>query len=256
MEFEGRKKLFSAIIGSCNYNLNVKSSDKDYKVFVIPTFDDLYFGKKFKKFYAGDLEDLDCHDMRKISDLLWKSNPNFIEVLYSKDLRINNNLSNETKDILRNIFKNRDEFAKMNLPYLYKACISIYLESVKTLDVGTKHTKYLIDKYGYNTKQAMYSIRILDFLRRFANSNFNDFEFAIRYDDNDDFRELLLDIRNGLYSKAQYTNIATNLLNEIERDFKDIYLNQTPNEKANISLINMIKRIIKIEAIEVDNGKE
>lgn len=38
-----------AIVGSHNYNLNTDTSDKDYKYFVLPTFDELYCGKFFSR---------------------------------------------------------------------------------------------------------------------------------------------------------------------------------------------------------------
>ena len=47
MDFGGRNVAFKALVGSHNYNLNTSDSDKDYKLFVIPTLDDLYFNKSF-----------------------------------------------------------------------------------------------------------------------------------------------------------------------------------------------------------------
>ena len=41
------KELLTCLVGSYNYNLNDKNSDKDYKVFVSPTFDDLYSGNQY-----------------------------------------------------------------------------------------------------------------------------------------------------------------------------------------------------------------
>ena len=43
----GGKELFRVLTGSHNYNMNTPESDKDYKIFVLPTFDDLYHGKEF-----------------------------------------------------------------------------------------------------------------------------------------------------------------------------------------------------------------
>ena len=47
--FGERKVVFKALVGSHNYNLNDETSDKDYKYFVLPTFDDLYTGKMFSQ---------------------------------------------------------------------------------------------------------------------------------------------------------------------------------------------------------------
>ena len=83
MDLGGRKELFRALVGSHNYN-NTPESDKDYKIFIAPTFDDLYFNKQFSNSIIGETEDYDIHDIRKVSHLWWKANVNFIEVLFSK----------------------------------------------------------------------------------------------------------------------------------------------------------------------------
>lgn len=247
MNFGGRKELFRALVGSHNYNLNTETSDKDYKVFVAPTFNDLYFNKQFSKSYVGETEDLDCHDIRKISSLWWKANVNFLEILFSKEIHLNHYLSSETKGLIHTIFMHKEEIAKMNLPYLYNACIGMHINKKKQIDKGTEGTQYLVDKYGYDTKQAMNSIRILDFLRRFADSNFNNFEFAIKYNDNDDFRKLLLDVKGGLYSKEEFINISNNIFIETEKGYKETYYSKAPNETSNENLINIVKKIVKSE---------
>lgn len=243
----GRKELFRALVGSHNYNLNTETSDKDYKLFLAPTFDDLYFNKQFNKSYVSEIEDLDCPDIRKISNLFWKANVNFLEVLFSNELCLNPCLSSETKGLIHTIYRHKEEIVTMNLPYLYNACIGMHITKKKQIGRGTEGTKYLIERYGYDTKQAMHSIRILDFLRRFADCDFNDFEFAIKYEDNDDFRELLLDIKSGLYSKDQFINISNNIFEEIEKGYKEIYYSKIPNEKSNENLINIVKKIVKSE---------
>jgi predicted nucleotidyltransferase len=247
MDFGGRKEIFRALVGSHNYNLNTETSDRDYKVFVAPTFDDLYFNKQFSKCYIGETEDFDCHDIRKISSLWWKANVNFLEVLYSQELHLNKNLNIDTKNYLQTIFHYKDEIVKMNLPYLYNACIGMHITKKKQIDKGTDGTQHLVDKYGYDTKQAMHSIRILDFLKRFADNEFSDFKGAIWYKDNEDFRILLLDLKNGLYSKEKFLNISDNLFNLVENEYKEKYQSQRLNEETNENLLKMVKAIVKSE---------
>ena len=247
INFGGRKEIFRVLVGSHNYNLNTETSDKDYKVFVAPTFDDLYFNKQFSKSYIGQTEDLDCHDIRKISNLFWKANVNFLEVLYSQELYFNENINSNSKNRLELIFKYKDEIVKMNLPYLYNACIGMHITKKKQIDKGTEGTQHLVDKYGYDTKQAMHSIRILDFLRRFANNDFSNFKEAIYYNNSDDFRKLLLDLKNGLYSKESFINISDNLFDVIENDYKEKYQTQLVNEETNKTLLNIVKDIVKNE---------
>lgn len=237
-----KKEVFKALVGSHNYNLNTETSDKDYKVFVLPTFDDLFFGRQFSKAVTGDV-DIEYHDIRKLSNLLWKSNINFLEVLFSEELEININLTKDSRDKIKEIIKLRDQIARMNLPYLYNACVGMYISKKKQVDKGTENTQKLIVKHGYDTKQAMTTIRILDFLKRFAEIDFSDFKKAIWYKK----PEGMLLIKNGYLSKEAYQRLADKAFNEIESKYKDLYKRQEPNKELNQHLINNIKSIIKNE---------
>lgn len=246
MNFGGRKEIFRALVGSHNYNLNTPESDKDYKVFTAPTFDDLYFNKQFSKSYIGSTEDFDCHDIRKVSSLWWKANVNFLEVLFSNELNINESLSINTKNALKDIIYHKDEIARMNLPYLYDACIGMHITKKKQIDKGTEGTQYLVDRYGYDTKQAMHSVRILDFLTRFAGNGFTNFKQAIWYGKEEGSREWLLNIKNGVYSKALFEELADKTL-EYAEECKDKYKSQKPNQETNRYLLEVVKQIVKDE---------
>ena len=236
-----RKEAFKALVGSHNYNLNTQTSDKDYKVFVLPTFDDLFSGRQFSKATTGEI-DIEYHDIRKLSNLLWKSNINFLEVLFSEELEINTSLTKDSKDKIEEIINLKDQIARMNLPYLYNACVGMYISKRKQVDKGTKNTQELIAKYGYDTKQAMATIRVLDFLKRFAEIDFSDFKKAIWYEK----PEGMLLIKDGYLSKEAYQKLADKAFNEIESKYKDLY-KQEPNIELNQHLINNIKIIIKNE---------
>lgn len=242
-----RKEIFRALVGSHNYNLNDESSDKDYKVFVAPTFDDLYFGKQYSKSIIGDTEDFDCHDIRKVSDLWWKANVNFLEVLYSEHTESSSTNSTDTKFILSAIFRNKDRIVRMNLPYLYKASLGMHITKKKQIDKGTSGTQHLVDKFGYDTKQAMHSFRILDFIKRFADSDFKDFKGSIRYENDDPMRNLLLGIKNGLFSKEQFMALCNNYFDEIESKYKPLYLEQKTDDECKEILINNVKKIVHNE---------
>ncbi len=63
---EGRPVVLEALSGSHNYNLNTPTSDRDYKVFVAPTFSDLYRGSTIHREWIGIERDVLVHDVRKI----------------------------------------------------------------------------------------------------------------------------------------------------------------------------------------------
>lgn len=246
MDYEGRKVLFKTLVGSHNYNLNNPESDKDYKVFVCPTFDDLFFRKQFSSSSVGE-EDYSVHDIRQASELWWKSNVNFLEVLFSTELEINQDLKKETVVLLLKIFAMGEELARMNLPFLYDACVGMFYNKKKLVEKGTSETQHLIEKYGYDTKQASHSIRILDFLRRYRSNGFSDFKKAIRYEDNDEVRILILDLRNGKYTLDEYEKTSNEFLKKVDV-FKPIYKEQQPNRETKEKLTDYIKEIVRLES--------
>nr|WP_235887980.1 nucleotidyltransferase domain-containing protein [Neobacillus paridis] len=78
---------FQAVVGSHNYNLVTPTSDKDKKAFFFPNFYILYKGfQPASKAITGETEDIEYHDIRKLTHLLFKSNVNFLEVLFSVEV--------------------------------------------------------------------------------------------------------------------------------------------------------------------------
>lgn len=247
MNFDGRKELFRALVGSYNYNLNTSTSDKDYKIFTVPTFDDLYFNKSYSNSIIGETKDYDIHDIRKLSNLLWKSNVNFMQILFSEEIIINDNITLSTREHLNWIFNNKNGLARINLPYLFNACIGMYLNKIKLTNKYTSGTKHLYDKYGYDTKSATHSIRILMFLEKFCLNNFSNFKSAIWMTGAD--KEFLLHIKNGGLSKDKFLSYAEQLKNRIENTYKEKYYKNEPNEELYEELILRLKEIVRNELV-------
>lgn len=247
MEYKDRKWLFKSLVGSHNYNLNTETSDKDYKVFVLPTFDDLYYGEKVSKSETSEKEDFAIHDIRMLTNMLYKSNVNFIEVLFSKELVINDEfLFTDVHDFIIKLINNREEYAKMNLPYLWNACIGMYHQNrSKMMYVNFNEEKNLTAMF--NSKKAMTAYRILDFLERYAlflqhEKIDQPFKMAIYYYDNDE-REMLLKIKN----EAALPEVKTLLdykLEKVETNYKDFYKESKVNEKLKLELEKDIKKLI------------
>lgn len=251
-----RKFVFKALVGSHNYNLNVgeientktgekfPASDKDYKVFVLPTFEDLYKGNMYTKQTIGDKEDLDMHDIRKLPNLLYKANINFVEVLFSNEIIINDELGREQKFMLSKIFENKDELARMNLPYLYNACGGMFLNKMKLLKKGTDGTQHLVDTFGYDTKQALHAYRVLDFVVRFANTDFEDFKKAMTY--NEQEREFMLDIKHGFFTLESFENFIKFYHEAKFKQLKEKYHSFKPNQELKDKLDNIIMELVKL----------
>ncbi|MGG0794759.1 nucleotidyltransferase domain-containing protein [Brevibacillus laterosporus] len=229
-----RKTVLKALVGSHNYGLATPESDKDFKVFVLPTFDDLYHGKMYTKDTIGVEEDYDVHDIRKAVNLWWKSNLNFLEVLYSKQL---NSYSQEISKIIAM----KKEIVRMNLPYLYNACKGMHFEKMKRLNKATEDTENLVEKYGYNTKEALHAYRILDFPVRFAITNFEDFEWAMTYEGTTAQR--MLDIKYGEYNREQYEELVSQKCAHF-RQLSKVYGSMIPNEEIKQEVESLIYKMI------------
>lgn len=225
---------FKVIVGSHNYHLQTKSSDEDYKVFYYPTFDDLYYGNKNSKSMMTKEQDIEFHDIRKLTLMLWKSNVNFLEVLFSQKIVL--------KDELYEVLKTkREEIARMNLPYLYNACIGMYEK---------KRKEFIRDKQSKKVyKHAMTMWRILDFLQRYEKNHFLNFQKSIWYESDDTNRQILLDIRNKRYQEVELENIITEKFHSIQL-LSPIYKDQPLNYELKNWIDQTIKRYVKINVKE------
>jgi len=242
--FGNRKVVFKALVGSHNYGLNDETSDKDYKYFVLPTFDDLYSGNMFSTSKVGTKVDYDVHDVRKLTDLFWKANVNFLEVLYSKELKHQyvypfgcELLYPEIQDI----FIMRQQIVTMNLRYLYSACKGMYFEKMKRLEKGTEGTQHLVEKHGYDTKQALHAIRVLDFCMRFSDNGWN-FEDAFMYDEVD--RHNMLKIKHGEFTLDDFKIIAGDTYEEFLM-YEPKFKSQPPDLETKGKLESLIKELVR-----------
>lgn len=244
-----REEAFRALVGSHNYNLATESSDEDFKVFIVPTFDDIYYNKMVGRMDVGLDVDVDYHDIRKIPDLWFKSNINFVEVLFSTRISFENSTIVPANQFFlqRNLLDRRDEIARINLPYLYDACFGMYLQKRKSVLKGTASTQVLVDQFGYDTKQALHSIRVLDFLQRYQDSDFNDFAQAIWYPVHDPMRDKLMTLRYGGMTLKQYRDWADEMQARIEKSCKVVYRSMLPDKDLYQFLQDNVKQIVRSE---------
>ena len=120
------------LVGSNNYNLDLPESDKDYKGVVMPNFTDLYFNKTLN---AQIDEHESLVDYRFFCQKLIKANPNYIEMLFSKE-----------KEFLDDGFAQIFELARETLPSFLRlswdnfvmATLSMARNSLKRTDQESK----------------------------------------------------------------------------------------------------------------------
>lgn len=229
--------LMKAVVGSYNYNLNIETSDKDYKYFVLPTFDELYRGTFFSRSKESNTEDYTVYDIRKLPHLFWKANVNFLEVLYGDPI-----FSNNSKELMAFLIENRKDLCRMNLPYLYDACIGMAINYSHRFLKVTPSNNESIKRYGYSIKCMYQAVRILNFLCRMKENDF-DFYSSIRYKSGKE-RDMLMIIKRGEISfdeaNTRYYQYYFQCAKQLEEDFKS----QEPNKELLNNLNDTIKSFL------------
>ena len=221
-----RQVVFKALIGSKNYNLNIKSKlDENYRSFVMPSFDDLYDG------IMDVTVSKKCYDIRKLPDFFEHANLNFLEMLFSKNITGDSELI----DYLR---WHRFELSKIDLPDLYFLCInnSDYLKS-KMINQSEK---------GYDPKIACEAIRLLDFVIRLAEHDFN-FEKAMWYGNspgNEIQRCFLINVKSGKYDVEEIYELI-NEYHEKAVQYKNLFIYQKVNYEQLDKLKDFIRDYVK-----------
>jgi predicted nucleotidyltransferase len=234
IDFGNRAVCIKSLVGSWASNLQTPTSDKDWKYFVIPTFDDLYTGKMFSSANVSDTLDYDCHDIRQLGNLLWKSNINFIITLFSPEYTCNPDL--------QWIFNRADVYASMNLPAFYNATMGMHFEKMKKLLQPTSNTQVLMDKFGYDTKQACHAMRCLLVLKRVSCGM--SMRNALWFNGND--REFLISIKGGKWSHDDFKKYVFDWREEHKDAIKAWFSNQIVHEELSQELNQGIKTFIRI----------
>lgn len=84
-------RMFTALFGSQNHGLDTENSDVDTKSIFIPNFSTLLFTKKLlsETLVLDNNEHIDVTDVREMSVQLLKQNINFVEILFTPYVDIN-----------------------------------------------------------------------------------------------------------------------------------------------------------------------
>jgi predicted nucleotidyltransferase len=221
----GREVVLTALVGSHMYNLNRPSSDKDYKHFVLPTFEDLYKKVSFTTTSITDTVDYEVHDVRRLGEFLWKANPAYLQVLYSTDYQ-------QWVDGLSFLLLQREKWSTMNLWGFFMATYGTHKEKMASFA-----------KNGWDTKQAGHALRLLFLLERYAKTG--DMAHMFWFEKNDWQRGLLLDVLNGKYSQEEFTEYCEAWKAEKLEDLKSFYNAQPTLTSAHEELEERMFRFVE-----------
>ena len=187
---------------------------------------------KFEQMIHKENEwDIVVYEIRKFTRLLLQQNPNVVGLLWLKDdLYIHD-------DIQRQYVERREIFSSK---LAYKSFIGYAISQREKMKMhnfegymGAKR-KAIVEKYGYDIKNAAHTIRILRMGIEFLNtSKLNVFR--------EDAAELI-DIKTGKWEFDKVIALADQLLKDAELALKSSKLPDCPNEKeAEILLMKVIK---------------
>lgn len=228
-------KLFKARVGSHNYNLADDKSDIDYIEFVLPTFKDLYYGKKIGGDYHNTDDDLRIKDIRKFTEIIRKSNLSYLEILFSNDIEWNSDIlycNFFVKHLKSFIEENKERLARSNLSYLYNSMMGTYTMRRRLVER---------DLEGYKPKDLYHAYRMLDFLERFHSTE--SFEQSFRYNDQEQ-RDFLIKLKRGSITYSKVKKLLDDKLLIAEKT-KEWYYSFSVDEEILQELDKKIRTVVR-----------
>ena len=162
----GYEVLFLALQGSQNYGMDIYTdeykSDIDCMAVILPSFEDFVGNRQATSttIVLPNNEHINIKDIRLYFELLYKQNPQFLELLFT-DYKI---VNKKYKMLVEPLFRNAEKIASYNLLKLYNGISGMAQEKYKALEHPYPTIIDKIEKYGYDGKQLHHIIRLYQFL--------------------------------------------------------------------------------------------
>lgn len=233
------RTIILAMTGSYAYGTNTETSDKDYKGVCIPPID-YYLGlKAFNEYntsggknFRNTKDDVDVsiiHINKFVKDAM-AGVPNNIELLF---MRKEDYL--KVTPLGQLLIDNRHLFLSKQIEKKFGGYAYSQIQKLKNKNSNGTGRQDLIEKYGYDTKFFMHSVRLLT--------------SAIEILETGDFctfrpnRQLLLDCRNGKYTFDEAMEMIEMYENQLKVASEKSTLPKTPDyKKINELLIEINKK--------------
>lgn len=157
----GYEVVYVALYGSQNYGLETPKSDLDFKAVVVPTLDDIVFGRRLvsttHEFDIDGVQGLvDVKDVRAMCSCWRKQNVNFIELLFTEYYYVNPIYTEEIR-ALRN---NAEYIAHLDEAKALSCMVGMAKEKYAALFKPYPSQKEVVEKYGYAAKQLHHIHRL------------------------------------------------------------------------------------------------
>lgn len=153
--------------GSQNYCLDYEGSDIDTKCIVLPKFKDFVHSKKTVSYthVMENNEHVDIKDIREMFDCFKKQNSNFLEILFTDYMIINDKYI----PIVQELLGMKESIARYDEQKFLNACLGMALQKQKAMCHPYPATKDKIEKYGFDGKQVSHILRMCDLVFKYCN---------------------------------------------------------------------------------------
>jgi hypothetical protein len=243
LEFLGYNVVAVFAQGSMNYGLYVNDdeykSDVDTKAIVLPTLDDLVNGNKMVSTkYDFEGEQIDVKDIRVMMDMWVKSNPAYLEILFTKYCVLNSKF----EDYLKQILEMGNDIVKMNYPQLAKCMSGMSKEKVIAMEHPYPSQLKDLEKFGYCPKQIHHIIRLNQLIKDVYQNNIS-FGDALLLNRLPEFSSYLINVKKGKLSLEQARLLAKEKDEETKK-IKDEILEKYKDFEFDSNTYNKLKSIV------------
>lgn len=191
--------ILTSLVGSRGFGTHTESSDEDYiNVFLDKPNYYLGLNSTSNEQHISENSDICNYEFRYFVKMCMNANPNVIVALFSKNLTFQVPFG-------CNLFKMRHEFISQRIFTTFTGYATSQFKRMTgelSGKMGSKR-KVLVDKFGYDTKYAYHTIRLL----RMATECLNDGTLNVKRTHDVDF---LKSIRNGTFNLEEIKEIIKN----------------------------------------------
>ena len=242
------KLVYASVQGSTNYNLDVYNeyyeSDVDWKVFILPTFKDLYTGNKISKTYTYEYGQFELKDIRLLPELLGKMNSSYLELLFS-DYTI---ISDTYHSAIMNLRSLGDELISDRLPLLVKSLMRMCLEKQNALYHKYEGLKEKLAYFGgYDPKQLHHTIRLQYILQDIEKAVKNDEPISygniLRYEGERKNYLLTIKVNGAQFGLSGALDIMKECVENCQKVYQEFWSPTKPMIPCKTDLFNYITPI-------------
>jgi len=187
--------IFLARAGSAAYGTKTPESDVDYRGVFLANESQILGLNNIESYTEESPIDLQCYELRHFLKLCLKGSPLQVELLFYP-----NDVIESSTEIWNKILAIRNCFLGKHLKFTFGGFAQSDVKRIQGNSLakcGAKG-KLLVEKYGYNTKQASSSWRLL----KMAELLWTTGELVVRLPEND--RNEIISIKQGKYTREEF----------------------------------------------------